>query len=249
VMSRRTAFVATAFLSVVVVGALLAAGAGATTNGPCSATINGVNVKDQSSTSASNAIVVTKDAKVPVTMSASKPISALQVRISLLGLGRTVKSGPASGTSWVRTVNVKDYSFWGVGLYQVSGSSTGAGLSCSGTAIVRVEGSPLSTPAGWAGIGLAAVGVLGVLGVALAALRGAGMVTSTLLGLLAGLAGGLGVTVLLQQYSVLFPTGQITIGMLVLGAVVGVAVPFLTHLLGAHGHGVAKGAAPPVAHA
>jgi len=37
--------------------------------------------------------------------------------------------------------------------------------------------------------------------------------------------------------------------MLVLGAIVGVAAPFLTHLPGAHGHGVANGAAPPVAHA
>lgn len=248
-MRRMTATVATVLLSAVAAAAVLAAGAGATINGPCSASINGVDVKGQSSTSASNAIVVAKDAKVPVTMTASKPISSLQVRISLLGLGRTVKSGPAHGTSWVRTVNVKDYSFWGVGLYQVTGSSTGAGLSCSGVAIVKVEGSPLSTPAGWAGIGLTAVGAFGVIGTALAALRGGGMVKASLLGLIAGLAAALGVTVLLQQYAVLFPTGQITVAALALGAIVGVGAPLLAHVLGAHGHGVAKGATPPVAHA
>jgi hypothetical protein len=243
VASRMTVAAATAFLSVVA-AAVLAAGAGATINGPCSASINGVNVKNQSSTSASGAIVVAKDAKVPVTMSASKPISNLQVKISMMGLGRTVKSGPASGTSWVRTVNVKDYSFWGVGLYQVTGSSSGAGLSCSGIAIVRVEGSPLSTPAGWVSLGLTVVGGLGLVGTALSALRGGGMVKATLLGLLSGLAAALGVTVLLQQFSVLFPTGQIAVGALALGAIAGIGLPAVAHLLGTHGHGAQKGATP-----
>ena len=45
------------------------------------------------------------------------------------------------------------------------------------------------------------------------------------------------------------PTGRIAVGMLALGAIVGIGVPFLTHVLGTHGHGVAKGATPPpVAH-
>lgn len=246
-MSWKSAVATTSLALVAAFG--LAAGAGATIDGPCSASINGVDVKNQSATSASGAIVVANDANVPVTMSASKPISNLQVRISLMGLGRTVKSGPASGTSWARVVNVGDYSFWGVGLYQVTGSSTGAGLSCSGTAIVRVEGSPLATPAGWAGIGLTAVGAIGLLGTALAALRGGGMVKASLLGLLSGLAAALGVTVLLQQFSVLFPTGQITVGLLAIGAVLGIGVPAVTHVVGARGHhGVPRGSAP-AAHA
>lgn len=246
VASRMTAAVAAAFLSVVA-AAVLAVGAAATIDGPCSASINGVDVKNQSSTSADGAIVVASDAKVPVTMSASQPISNLQVRISMMGLGRTVKSGPASGTSWARVVNVADYSFWGVGLYQVTGSSTGAGLSCSGIAIVKVEGSPLSTPAGWVSLGLTVVGGLGIVGTALSALRGGGMVKATLLGLLSGLAAALGATVLLQQFSVLFPTGQIAVAALALGAIVGIGLPVVTHLLGAHGHGAHKGATP-VAH-
>ncbi len=247
VMSRKAALVAAAFLSAAA-AVVLAAGAGATINGPCSASINGVNMKNQSSTSASGAIVVAKDAKVPVTMSASQPISNLQVKISLIGLGRTVKSGPANGTSWVRTVNVKDYSFWGVGLYQVTGSSTGAGLSCSGIAIVKVEGNPLSTPAGWVSLGMTAAGALGLVGTALSALRGGGIVKATLLGLLSGLAAMLGATVLLQQYAVLFPTARIAIGMLALGGILGIGTPIATHLLWAHGRrGVPKGSTP-VAH-
>ena len=50
---------------------------------------------------------------------------------------------------------------------------------------------------------------------------------------------------MLQQYAVLFPTGQIAIGMLAIGAIVGIGVPVLTHLLATHGHGAAKGATPP----
>ena len=245
-MSRMTATVATVLVSAVT-AAVLAAGAGATINGPCSASINGVNVKNQSSTSASGAIVVAKDARVPVTMTATQPISNLQVKISLMGLGRTVKSGPAHGTSWVRTVNVKDYAFWGVGLYQVTGSSSGAGLSCSGIAIVKVEGSPLSTPAGWVSLGLSVAGALGLIGTAVAALHGGGMIKASLLGLLSGLVAAFGATVLLQQFSVLFPTGQIAVLALAIGAAVGVALPFVTHAVGAHS--AAPGTAPPVAHA
>ena len=231
-MSRMTATVATVLVSAVT-AAVLAAGAGATINGPCSASINGVNVKNQSSTSASGAIVVAKDARVPVTMTATQPISNLQVKISLMGLGRTV--------------NVKDYAFWGVGLYQVTGSSSGAGLSCSGIAIVKVEGSPLSTPAGWVSLGLTVVGALGLVATAVSALHGGGMIKASLLGLLFGLVAALGATVLLQQFSVLFPTGQIAVLALAIGAVVGVALPFVTHAAGAHS--AAAGTAPPVAHA
>ena len=74
-------------------------------------------------------------------------------------------------------------------------------------------------------------------------------VTAVAAGLLAlaGLATALGVTVLLQQYSVLYPTGPIALGMLALGAVVGIGLPLVLHAVGAHS--AQAGAAPPVAHA
>jgi hypothetical protein len=226
---------------------VVAAGAGAEIDGPCTASIAGTNVNGLGATSASDAIPVKGDARIPVTMASSKDIDRLQVTIALAGLGYDAKNGPANGTSWVRTVNVNDYAKWGVGLYQVTGSSTGPGLSCSGIALVRVEGNPLSTPAGWAGIGLSELGVIGLAGVAVSALHGGGLLSRSLLGLLAGLATALGVTVLLQQYSVLYPTGPIAVGMLALGAVVGIGLPLVLHAVGAHS--AQAGAAPPVAHA
>jgi hypothetical protein len=245
-MSRTLTAVAAGLLALAGAGAL-AAGAGASIDGPCTASIAGTSVNGLGATSAGDAIRVGNDAQIPVTMTASTSIDQLKVRISLAGLGYDAKNGPANGTSWTRTVNVKDYARWGVGLYQVTGSSTGAGLACSGTALVRVEGNPLSTPAGWAGVGLSALGALGLVGVALSALRGGGRLSTSLVGLFAGLAAALGVTVLLQQYSVLFPTGPIALLALALGAVVGVGVPFAMHVVGAHG--APAGAPPPVAHA
>jgi len=244
-MSRTMTAVAAGLLALAG-AAMFATGAGAVIDGPCTASIAGTSVKNLGATSANDAIHVANDARIPVTMTASQPIEQLQVRISLAGLGYDAKNGPASGTSWTRTVNVNDYAKWGVGLYQVTGSSTGPGLTCSGTALVQVEGNPLSKPAGWVGVGLAALGVIGLIGVALAALHGGGLLSASLLGLLAGLAAAVGVTVLLQQYSVLFPTGPIALGMLAIGAAVGVGLPLVMHAFGAHAH---PAGAPPVAQA
>jgi hypothetical protein len=247
-VTRRTwTALAAGCLALMGAGAL-AAGAGASIDGPCTASIAGTNVNGLGATSASDAIKVKQDARIPVTMSASTPIDQLKVRIALAGLGYDAKNGPADGTSWVRTVNVNDYARWGVGLYQVTGSSTGPNLTCSGVALVQVEGNPLSKPAGWAGVGLTVLGAVGLVGVALAALHGGGLLSTSLLGLLSGLVAALGATVLLQQYSVLYPTGSIALLMLAIGAVVGVALPLATHVAGAHG-AHAGAAPPPVAHA
>jgi len=246
VMSRPLTAVAAVLFALAGAG-VLAAGAGAEINGPCTASIAGTNVKGLGATSANDAIKVKNDARIPVTMASSKSIDQLKVTISLAGQGYDAKNGPANGTSWVRTVNVSDYANWGVGLYQVTGSSTGPGLSCSGTALVRVEGNPLSTPAGWAGVAASVLGVIGIVGVALSALHGGGLLSRSLLGLLAGLVAAIGVTTLLQQYSVLYPTEPIALGMLALGAVVGIGLPLVLHAVGAHS--THAGAAPPVAHA
>ncbi len=245
-MSRTLAAVAVGLLALAGAG-VLAAGAGAEINGPCTASIGGTNVKGLGATSAGDAIKVKQDARIPVTMASSNDIDQLKVTISLAGMGYDAKNGPATGTSWTRTVNVNDYATWGVGLYQVTGSSTGPGLSCSGIALVQVEGNPLSTPAGWAGVAASILGIAGLVGVALSALHGAGLLSRSLLGLLAGLVAAIGVTTLLQQYSVLYPTGTIALGMLALGAVVGIGLPLVMHTVGAHG--AHAGTAPPVAHA
>ena len=245
-MSRRMTGVAAGLLALAGAG-VLAAGAGAAIDGPCTASIAGTNVKGLGATSASDAIRVKNDAQIPVTMASSKSIDQLKVTVSLAGQGYDAKNGPANGTSWTRTVNVNDYAKWGVGLYQVTGSSTGPGLSCSGIALVRVEGNPLSTPAGWAGVAASVMGVVGLVGVALSALHGGGLLSRSLLGLLAGVVAAIGATTLLQQYSVLYPTETIALLALAIGAIVGIGLPIVMHAVGAHG--AHAGAAPPVAHA
>jgi hypothetical protein len=242
----RTVTAAKAGLLALAATAILAGGAGAVIDGPCTASIAGTNVKDLGATSASDAIKVKKDAVIPVSMSASKPIDHLKVTISVAGFSYDAKNGPASGTSWTRTVNVNDYAKWGVGLYQVTGSSSGPGLECSGAALVEVEGSPLSTPAGWAALALTVIGVIGLVLTALSAARGGGLVSRSLLGALAGLAAAIGVTALLQEYAVLYPTGTITVVALALGAIVGVGLPILMHALGGGGGSTAS-TSPPAA--
>jgi hypothetical protein len=102
-------------------------------------------------------------------MSAAKPIEQLTVSIEFAGRSWTVHDRPTTGTSWTSLIDVSDYADYGVGLYKVVGSSSGSGLSCSGAALVDVQGNPLSTVAGLAGLGMA---ILGGLGLALLTLRG-----------------------------------------------------------------------------
>lgn len=200
----------------------------ATIEGPCRASIAGVNVADRGTSATSDAIPVKEDARVRVTMSAAKPIDYLKVELEFAGIRWTVHDEPTSGTSWSKVVNVADYADYGVGLYKVVGSSSGSGLSCSGAALVDVQGNPLSTIAGLVGLGLA---ILGGLGVALLALGGAGTVGRRALGALLGIVFGLGLGVLLQEYGLLYPTQTVAIVLLAGGAVLGALLAGLRRLV------------------
>lgn len=204
----------------------VAAPAGAEISGPCSMTINGESVRDRSAEATAGAIPVERHSQVPVSMTAPRRISQLKVRIALAGFSWTVHDEPTTGTSWSRNVDVDRYAKYGVGLYKVSGSSSGPGLSCTGAALVRVEGDAITTVAGAVGLGLSIVSALGLL---LLGLRGGGA-ASLLGGLLLGLALGLGVGVLLQQFAVLYPTRPVAITELAVGAAVGMAIPALRRL-------------------
>lgn len=223
-MSRRFSVVALA-IGLALVAAPMAT---ATIDGPCKASIAGVNVADRGTSATSDAITVANDAIVRVSMSASKPIDQLKVELEFAGVRWTVHDRPTSGTSWSSAVNVDDYAKYGVGLYKVIGSSSGSGLSCSGAALVKVEGSPLSTVAGLVGLGLAIVGGVGL---ALLALGGPGSGGRRVLGLLLGIAFAVGVGVLLQEFAVLYPTQGVAIALLVGGAALGVLLPGLRRLI------------------
>jgi|SRR5450830_141725 len=201
-------------------------------SGPCTASIADQNVKGRDTGAFSNAISVEKDAVVPVTMSASGQISHLKIQIEFASMRWTVRDKPSHGKSWASSVEVKKYAKYGVGLYKVIGSSSG-GVSCSGSALVRVKGNPLSTVAGIVGLVAALAGLAGVAGaLGLALHSGAMGFGRSLLGLVAGLIGGLGLSVLLQQYAVVYPTVGAAAVCVGGGALVGVGLTLLGKILG-----------------
>jgi hypothetical protein len=195
------------FLSVALVLAALAAAlvapqaALAEIEGPCQATVAGQNVATADTSATGEPIKVREEARVPVTMTSQRPITNLRVEIEFGGIGWAVHDEPTEGTSWARTVDIGDYSKYGVGLYKIVGTSSGQGFSCTGAALVEVDGSPLTTIAGLAGVGLAVVGGLGLLWVLF---RGPGGAPAW--GVVLGLLLGVGVGVLLQQFSIVYPT-------------------------------------------
>lgn len=218
---------AVATVAAALVAVLFVAPAQAEINGPCSATINGESVAGHSTGATGDPIKVKRHSQVPVSMSAAQEISHLKVQIQFAGFGWTVHNEPTTGTSWSKDVNVDKYAKYGVGFYKVSGSSSGSDLSCSGAALVKVEGNPLATVAGGVALGLT---VIGAIGLALLGLRGGGG-WPLAAGPLLGLIGGLGVGVLLQQYGLIYPTRGVAIVELAAGVVLGLGVPGLRRLL------------------
>jgi hypothetical protein len=195
--------------------------AGATIEGPCTATIAGQNVADRGTSATSDPITVAEDSKVRVTMASARQITQLKVELEFAGIRWTVYDEPTSGRTWSKEVAVDDYATYGVGLYKVIGSSSGPGLSCSGAALVKVEGSALTTVAGLVGLGLAIIGGVAVL---LLMLRGRGSGASLVLGTVFGALFGIGLCVLFQEFSLLYPTLVVAIVMVAGGAVLGLVL-------------------------
>jgi hypothetical protein len=185
-------------------------------DGPCRATIAGEAVAAKDVSATGEPITVEENARVPVTMSATRPITMLKVEIEFAGIGWTVHDEPTEGTSWAKTVSIADYSKYGVGLYKIVGKSTGQSFSCTGAALVEVGGNPLTTVAGLVGLGLTILGALGILWVALRR-PGAAPVVGVLLGVLLGV----GVAVLLQQFAIVYPTMIVALIALGGGALLG----------------------------
>lgn len=196
----------------------------ATIKGPCTAEIAGQDIAGYDVGATSDAIVVSRDRPVSVTMSSERPIQRLKVEIEFSGRRWTVHERPSTGTSWASEVPVDDYATYGLGLYKVIGSSVGQGFTCSGAALIEVVGDhpldPLSTIAGLAGFALALIGALGVLAVAA---RVGTMSASAVFGAFLGALLGLGVVVLLQQFSVVYPTIGVTGAVVAIGVALGLA--------------------------
>ena len=188
-------------------------------NGPCTASINAQSV------AGNKTITVERHSTPAVAMSSAKAITNLKVKISFAGFSWTVHNEPTSGSSWSKSVNVDKYAKYGVGLYKVTGESSGSGFSCSGSALVKVKGSALSTWAGKAGLIAAVVGVLGAFAAGFVPLG------RLLFGPFFGLIAGAGIVVLLQEAAVMYPTRTVAVVGLAAGAAGGVIGPRLLGVL------------------
>jgi hypothetical protein len=222
--------------AVVLVAAACALGvapASASISGPCEATIGGQDVASLETGPTSEAVKVEKDGDVLVTMRANRPMTHMKITLEFAGRSWTVEDKDISSDAWAERVAVNDYATYGVGLYLIEGEATGAGFSCTGDGLVDVEGSPFGAVAGWAAIGMTALGVAGIVAATIGALRGTrGRFGAGLLGLLSGFIGGVGVGVLLQQFSVVYPTQSVAIAEILIGIAIGLVAPWVARLVG-----------------
>jgi hypothetical protein len=210
---------------VVVVMLVCTSQAAATVGGPCTVEIAGEDIGPREVGATSDPIVVSDDRPVSVTMTSEQELERLKVDLEFAGIRWNVHDQPTTGTSWRSEVPVDDYADYGIGLYKVVGWSEGAGFTCEGAALIEVAGEdeldPLKTAFGLGGLALALLGSFGAL--ALAARVGRSRVSPVLTGLL-GAVFGIGLTILLQQFSVIYPTVAVTIGILAVCAVLGFAL-------------------------
>jgi hypothetical protein len=220
-MPRRLAIV------LVVVLALVAAwpvSASATVVGPCTAEIAGQDASSLFVGARDDAVTVDRDSLVPVRMTSELPMTRLKVELEFAGIRFSVHDRPTTGTTWASEVPVDDYGLYGMGLWKVVASGEGDGFECEAAGLIDVEDDhaldPLSTIAGLAGLALSLTGALGILAVSA---RVGKARSAPFAGIFFGLLLGAGVCVLLQQFSVLYPTVGVAGGLLAIGAALGLA--------------------------
>jgi len=192
--------------------------------GPCTAEIAGQDTAPLMTGPLEDAIAVDRDGLVSVTMSSERPLTRLQVELEFAGIRWTVHDRPTEGTRWASEVPVDDYGVYGMGLWKVVASTEGSRFTCEATALISVEDDhpldALATISGLGGLGLALIGLLGTLAVAARIGRSKAAPFS---GLLLGAIFGAGVGVLLQQFSIVYPTVGVAGALMAAGAAVGLA--------------------------
>jgi hypothetical protein len=212
---------ATALLAV---GAAAATPAGAAVTGGCTVTINGKNVN--TAHSPGTAFEFTEDDVVRVVGTSSAPVESYDIDMVYGLFTYPAKSGSPTGddTVWAGEVKVGDYTRYGVGIYRVEGSSSGA-APCSGWAYIKITGPfPLTTVAGGAAAIVTVVGIAGMASAVRPPKGGRAGQGHRWRGSLFGAAAGVGVAVLLQQFGVVPMTPAVMVGVPVGTAMVGLAL-------------------------
>jgi hypothetical protein len=218
----RRLLAVTVLLGAPAVAVVGAAPGGAQSRGACVVTVNGTPTTRADSPG--RAFEFGKGDVIEVVGTSTAPVRAYDITLHYGFIGFPAKSGTPTGddTRWSGEVQVDDYTPFGVGLYRVEGTSSGA-APCSGWAYVRITGAfPLATVAGAVAAVLAGVGIAG----ALTALRPTGRAGRghRIRGPLFGAVGGIGIAVLLQQFAVLAMSALLMIAAPVVGALVGLAL-------------------------
>jgi len=137
--------------------------ASAEIDGPCGATVNGIDVETLDSNDKGDAIKVQKGGQVELTMSTATGFESHEIELDYFGQKLPGDKRDDNGDSFFSDfIDVDDYATAGVGLYKVYGVATLTdGDVCSGAVLIDVEGNPLTTIAGAAGAGAVALGTVG----------------------------------------------------------------------------------------
>jgi zinc ribbon protein len=227
----------------------------ATVEGPCTASIDNVDVTNGHDDSGS-AVPLQSGSEVPVAGTAESRVTDLSYTVHVAGGGVQVGSVVIAqdGLSWNGTVDLEKISNATVGLFEVTADVQTTGQDCSGTAYVCIEGrSPFTTAAG---AGATAFGVGGAILLVLSftRARGMGLARSSLQGFAGGATAGLGGAVLLQQFCTLPLTAASAVGVpVVLGGAGAIGASALRRAGTsgarraaqiAHGHGAAGSGGP-----
>lgn len=173
-MRRAFALIGLSAMLLVAWMALLPSWAAATVQGPCTASIDGVDVT-AGHDSPDTAVPLQSGSQVPVTGTAEDRVITLSYKVRVAGGGVQVGNViiAEDGLSWAGTVNLDDFSTATVGLFEVTAEVDTQGADCTGVAYVCVEGrSPLTTVAG---AGATALGAGGGILLALSLVRGGGL--------------------------------------------------------------------------
>jgi hypothetical protein len=170
-------------------------------DGPCTASVAGVDVT-QGRDTAGSAIDVPVDAPLQISGTAEGAVQDLVYTVRIAGGGVNVGNVALSddGLSWSGSVDLSDFSWAGVGLFEVTADVQTAAGPCEGRVFICIEGrNPLTTAAGG---GSAAVGAGGIalLGLSLARSRRLGAARSVIQGFAGGATTAFGAGVLLQQF-------------------------------------------------
>jgi hypothetical protein len=173
---------------------MIASPAFAEVDGPCTATVAGVDVTRGRDTPGS-AIHVQVDEPLEISGTAEGTIRDLVYTVRIAGGGLNVGNVAVRGEEfriWEGTIALDRYSWAGVGLFEVTANVETAAGPCEGRVYICVEGrNPITTAAGG---GSAAVGAGGVALLALSLARGrrTGAVSAAVQGFAGGAATAVG---------------------------------------------------------